>query len=121
MIIIDTSVWIDFLKGDQEIRPLFNQILENRYVIALSAVFGELLQGVRNDREMEIIQSFWYNLPKIDEENLFIKAGLLCCKYEFITKGVGLIDCFILAASLENNAEIWTLDRKLNQAIELIT
>jgi len=94
--------------------------LKKRYVFALSAVFGELFQGVRNQREREIIQGFWHNLPKINEQNLFIKAGLLSSKYGLISKGVGLIDCYILVAGLENKAEIWTLDIKLNQAIEMI-
>lgn len=118
MIIIDTSVWIDFLRGDENIKPLFSQILDKRYVIALSVVFGELLQGVKSDREMNIIQGFWKNLPKVDEEDLFIKAGMLSNRHQLISKGVGLIDCYILVAALDNNAEIWTLDRQLNKAID---
>ena len=120
MIIVDTSVWIDFLRGDEDIKHLFTRILKKRYVISLSAVFGELIQGVRNNREMEIILGFWHNLPKIDEQNLFVEAGHLSNEHGLILKGVGLIDYYILAAALQTNAEIWTLDRKLNQTIDSI-
>jgi len=118
MIIIDTSVWIDFLRGDEDLKPIFKQILEKRKVIALSAVFGELLQGVRSEREMNIVAGFWKNLPKVDESDLFIKAGKLSYRHHLISEGIGLIDCCILVAALDNNAEIWTLDRKLNKAID---
>ena len=120
MIIIDTSVWVNFLKGDEGLKPLFKNILEKNHVIALSAVFGELLQGLRNERERTIIQGFWYNLPKVNEKDLFIKAGLMSNRHGLHSKGVGLIDCYILAAALDNNAEIWSLDKKLNRAIELV-
>lgn len=86
--------------------------------MAISAVFGELLQGVKNKREREIVQSFWDNLPHVNEANLLIKAGQLSNQYKFSTHGVGLIDAYILAAALEHDLSIWTLDKKLDRIVE---
>ena len=119
MIIVDTSVWISFLrKDDLDMGEILKTYLKRHEVFAVAAVFGELLQGVRNKRERETIQILWQNVPKADESNLFIEAGNLSNKYKFHSRGVGLIDCYILAAALKNNMALWTLDKKLQKAID---
>ncbi|MBV6645666.1 MAG: PIN domain-containing protein [Cyclobacteriaceae bacterium] len=119
MIIADTSVWIEFLRGDEEgeILPLY---LKRREIIAISAVFGELLQGAKNRRERQIINEFWENLPRVDETDLFIEAGALSGRYKLISQGVGLIDCYLLAAGRKFQLDIWTLDKKLLRAIDMV-
>ena len=122
MILIDTSVWIQYLKkSDSELSDILKSYLRGNDLFAVSLVFGELLQGVKNKREREIIHVFWDNLPKVSEENLFIKAGNLSNKHKFCAKGVGLIDCAILVTAIENDLAVWTLDKKLQEAIELIS
>ena len=92
------------------------EYLNARQVCALSVVFGELLQGVRDDREEKIILEYWANLPHVDEDGLFIDAGKLSYQHKLYTKGVGLIDCVILVASRRFHLDIWTSDKKLLQA-----
>lgn len=113
MVIIDTSVWIEFLKGEKPYFDLVSELLDRNEVLALSPIFGELLQGTKNSRERSIIQEFWQNLPKIPEENIFIKAGLESGKHKWIDKGIGLIDSVIIVASRDTGSFTWTLDKKL--------
>ena len=121
MIIVDTSVWIEFLKGkDSDILNNFLVLLKKREVMAVSPVFGELLQGAKKEKERKIISGFWQNLPKTDEENAFIKAGELSYQQKLNDKGIGLIDAYILAVALENDFSVWTLDKKLQRAIDEI-
>ena len=121
MILADTSIWIDFFrKTDLAIDEQMTEYLTAGRVFGISVVFGELLQGVRDEREEKIILEFWKNLPKVDEKNLFIDAGKLSYHYELFSKGVGLLDCYILAASKRHQLEIWSLDKKLLQACKLI-
>lgn len=122
MILVDTSVWISFLKNDDpDLGDILRKYLKRNDVFTVSAVFGELFQGVKNKREREIIQILWSSLPKLDEQDLFIKAGQLSNKYKLYTKGVGLIDSCLLSACLENNLALWTLDKKLQKAFDLVT
>lgn len=121
MIIVDTSVWIEFLKGNKEIKTMMIPYLRNNHVIAISAVFGELLQGVSNKRERSLIISFWQHLPKIDEEELFIRAGQISNEHKLYAKGVGLIDCYLLAAALDREYALWTKDKKLQEAIDILS
>ena len=113
MVIIDTSVWIEFLKGKKPYFDHVSELLDRNEVLALSPVFGELLQGARNTRERSLIQEFWQNLPKISGENIFISAGLESGKNKWIDKGIGLIDSIIIAASRDTGSFVWTLDKKL--------
>ena len=116
----DTSIWIEFFRQTNlESNQKFAECLESNSVVAISAVFGELLQGVRNDKEEKVILEYWKYLPKIKEEDLFIEAGRISNHHKLFNKGVGLIDCYILAAAKINKLEIWSLDKKLLQAMQL--
>jgi predicted nucleic acid-binding protein len=73
LILADTSIWIEFFRQtDFEGNTRFAECIESLSVIALSAVFGELLQGVKNEKEEKLILEYWDSLPKVDESNLFI-------------------------------------------------
>ena len=117
MIISDTSVWIEFLKKKEPFFTLQKRLLEERQVIALECIFGELLQGAHNMRESTLILDYWNNLPKIEEKGLWIDAGSLSGKLRLSAKGVGLIDAFILKAADASDSQIWTLDRKLTAVL----
>ena len=121
MILVDTSVWIEFLRQNNE--PIGQQMIgemEKGMVIALSPVFGELLQGVKNEREEKIIVDLWEDLLKINEDQLFIQAGRLSFSHKLSAKGVGLIDCTFLAAAKINKLQIWSLDKKLLEVAKLL-
>lgn len=114
MIVADTSVWISYFKKDNsDLETLFKSHLKKNKVYAVSAVFGELLQGVRSKKEKQLIDFFWEFLPKLDEQHLFLKAGLISNEHRLYARGIGFTDCYILAATIENNLELWTLDKKL--------
>jgi len=121
VILADTSIWIDYFRQvTGEHTRKFAECIESRSIIALSAVFGELLQGVKNDKEEKVILEHWNFLPRVDEENLFIEAGKISHYNKLYNRGVGLIDCYILAAAKRHKLEIWSLDKKLIQAGQLI-
>jgi predicted nucleic acid-binding protein len=118
LIIIDTSIWIEFFKGGN---PYFDQVsnlLTTNDILALSPIFGELLQGAKSNNERSIIIEFWNNLPKISESDLFIHAGFISGKQKWLDKGVGLIDSVIIIASQETSSFIWTLDTKLSRLLK---
>ena len=114
MILVDTSIWIDFFRNNNPaLSERLIEYLESGTAIGLSTVFGELLQGARAEDEERTIMEFWNNIPRINEENLFLEAGRLSDRYKFFAQGVGLIDCHFLAAAKIYNLNIWTLDKKL--------
>jgi len=113
MIIADTSIWIEFFKKHQPCYSVILGLMEAQAVLALSFVFGELYQGALNTKEMTTLKHYYQNLPHIDEANIWLDAGLYSNKNRLLAKGIGLIDAAIIIAALQNQAKIWTLDKKL--------
>jgi predicted nucleic acid-binding protein len=117
MIILDTSVWIEHLRNNQEFFPKVSSLLESWEILAVDCVFGELLQGVKNNSEKEIIFSFWEHLPKEHYEDIIVEAGIYSSKNKLLDSGVGLIDAIILLHGIKTNSKIWTLDAKFLKVI----
>ncbi|MCW5911073.1 MAG: PIN domain-containing protein [Cyclobacteriaceae bacterium] len=114
MIIVDTSVWIEFFRqSDETVNDLLSSYLEDGEVVAVSLVFGELLQGVKNEMEEKQIMELWDSLPKINERNLMIEAGKFSYRRKLPNKGIGLMDSCLLVASKSNKMSLWTLDKRL--------
>ena len=121
MIVADTSIWISFLRNDDpDTVDILRAYLKKNEVYSISAIFGELYQGVKNKREKEIIELIYENIPAVNETDLFLKAGLLSNKHRLYAKGVGLIDCYILSVCLEQRLTLWTQDKKLQNAYQMI-
>jgi len=117
MILLDTSIWIEFLKKNPQIFLIVKNLLEKQQIVGMSIIFGELLQGAKNKREIDIILKYWDNVIKSDEGNIFIEAGLYSEKNKFISKGIGLIDSAIIIFANNLNLKIWSLDKKLNEVL----
>ncbi len=122
MILADTSVWIDFLRQtNTSVEKRMIVHLEEDDLITVSAVFGELLQGTKNEKENKTILDYWINVPKLEEDDLFIEAGKLSARYKLFKEGVGLIECYILAGAVAYGHELWTLDKNLLHAFKKIS
>jgi predicted nucleic acid-binding protein len=117
MILVDTSVWVEFLKGHQPYLDQMNELLDERQILAVEPVFGELLQGAKDDRERRILLEFWENLPKNQMEEAWVKAGELSSRNKWIDHGIGLVDAVLIISARESKARVWTLDKKLKSVL----
>ena len=118
MIILDTSIWIEFFKNTPAYQPAIKNFLENQVILTVECIFGELLQGAKNNQESEILSSYWENLPKFESKNIWIEAGKFSSENKLISKGIGLIDCVIILSARNSNSKIWSLDKKLNSILK---
>lgn len=108
MILADTSVWIDHMRGR---RSRFSAALENDLVLVHPFVIGELACGNLRDRNevLALLQDLPLALTATDAEVLaFIERRKL------MGRGLGYIDVHLLAsAALSGTARLWTHDRRL--------
>jgi hypothetical protein len=119
MILVDTSVWIDFFRRKKDLVSEFNLLLEAQKLLAYEPVFSELLFGVRNEREGKIIRSFWEVLPKVEfASGSMLKAAELASSADFQNKGIGLMDALIIQACLDHTCLLWTYDKWILSYIE---
>ena len=117
MIIPDTSVWIKYFRTENPYTSRVRELMFDHEVLAISAAFGELIQGVRTKREYQTVIQIWEILPKVDESEFFIQAGIKSWRHKFVPQGIGLIDAYLLYGAEKTKSQLWTLDKKLKKVI----
>ena len=116
-VVFDTSIWIEYLRGNSEYFAICQELLENGRVWSLELIFAELIQGAKGKKEINMIMDFVANVPLIDEPLLIIEAGMLSNELNLINEGVGLIDAVIIHSVRKNQLKLWTLDKKIRRLI----
>lgn len=110
MILVDTSVWIGYLRGEKRVRAL-GRLLDENEVLLHPWTLGELVLGnLGSDRDA--IADDLRRLPPapwIDDGELlrFIEVRALA------GRGISWVDAQLLASALAGECRLWTLDRKL--------
>jgi hypothetical protein len=112
-IIFDTSVWIEYFKGNSEYFQLCQELIEKGEVKTIELIFAELLQGALNKKETEMIKSYFELIPKIEINQLYILSGEYSQNEKLFGKGIGLIDACIITATIASGSKLWTLDKKI--------
>jgi predicted nucleic acid-binding protein len=117
MVILDTSIWIEYFKRNTDYTSVIDNLLRKRKVLALDFIFGELLQ-VAKEHEINKITGIWEILPKVNIENIGYFAGKYSIENNLFDKGVGLIDSAIMYAAIQTESLLGTLDKKILHCIE---
>ena len=115
MILVDTSVWVDYLRRtDTELADL----LERGQILMHPFVIGEIACGSLRDREatLELLQQLpAAAVAEPDEALGFIELRSLH------GKGIGYVDVHLLASTALNaGAMLWTRDKRLREAAEAL-
>ena len=64
MILVDSSVWIDYFNGKRSWQTdLLDHMLSNVPIIMGDLILTEVLQGFRSDKDFETAKSFLTALP----------------------------------------------------------
>ena len=110
MILVDTSVWVDYLrKGDARLKAL----LGAGQVLVHSFVLGELALGNLHQRDA-ILQSL-QDLPQAVSAGDGEVLGIIEQNALF-GLGIGYVDAQLLASARLSAALLWTHDKRLHEA-----
>ncbi|PKA14308.1 PIN domain-containing protein [Leptospira haakeii] len=118
MILVDTSVWIEFFRGNDPYFSELKELIEYSEVIVHEVVFGELLQGCKNKTEVSFILEYWENLNTLSSDGSFLLAGKLSFENKHIDKGIGLIDSVLINEVRSKKLQLWTLDKKILKVLD---
>jgi predicted nucleic acid-binding protein len=67
VILVDSSVWIDFFNGrESRETDLLTRLLRRRILLTGDLILAEVLQGFRQDRNMEAARHALLSLPYAD-------------------------------------------------------
>jgi predicted nucleic acid-binding protein len=114
VILVDTSVWIDWLrrKATAAARAL-DQLLDQEDLALAPVILQELLQGARGPRESEVLRSHFAPLPMLQASvDTYAAAGVLYarCRWEGFTP-CSPHDCLIACLAIEHRVALLHDDR----------
>lgn len=113
MVLVDTSVWIDFLNNAQRAPGLPKLVLENE-VTCHPWVVGEIMMGHLGSQRNRILADL-ETLPSFPVATLSELSDFVEKERLFGT-GLSLIDAQILYTAILENCPLWTHDRRLQVA-----
>ena len=107
-VLVDTSVWVDYLRNKN---ALILERLSLGDVVLHDYVIGEIsLGGIQRDKLAMLGQMRRCTVASHDEVmHLIDQRGL-------VGRGLGYVDCHLLAAALTDHLQLWTLDKVLHEA-----
>ncbi len=116
MIVVDTTVWIDFLQGRGTSFDLhLKKLIEQGELLALTdIIYCEVLQGILEESKFRQTRSILRAYPILQMRGLrtFERAALIyrACRKKGLTIRK-TADCLIAATCLEARAELYHNDR----------
>jgi predicted nucleic acid-binding protein len=115
VIVVDTTVWIDFFNGvgTPEDRHLQQLITAGRSLALTDLIFCEILQGIREDAAFEQTRGLLllYSILRIERLPTFEHAAQIyrTCRRRGLTVRK-TIDCLIAAVCIEEDVELFHKD-----------
>ena len=115
MVVVDTTVWVDFFAGrpTPQVRRLKSLIQEGEDVALCGVILAEILQGVRANAECARLESILRNFLFLEmSRETFLSAANVFRSLR--GKGVTIrnsVDCMIAACCIENGAQLLHNDR----------
>jgi predicted nucleic acid-binding protein len=115
VIVVDTSVWIDFLRGRRTRQALrCTELIEGGEPVALTdVIFTEVLQGLQSEDEARLVEGHLRAFPVLRLEGLE-DFGLAASLYRAARReGVTIrntLDCLIAAPCIRTGAPLLHAD-----------
>ena len=113
MIILDTSIWIEFLKQNPSYYEKVIDLLENQKILAVECIFAELLQGARSQKEWGLLEDYLATQYYLEaSDNTWRDAARVY--FELRRRGVTInspVDCCIAQIALEHGALLLHRDK----------
>ncbi|WP_454063094.1 type II toxin-antitoxin system VapC family toxin [Candidatus Nitrospira salsa] len=116
MIVVDTTVWIDFFNRAQtpEDRYLQHLIRESHSLALTDLIFCEILQSIRDDAVYAQTRTILLSYPILRMDSLVIfeqSASIYrACRRRGLTVRK-TVDCLIAAVCIANDVELFHRDR----------
>jgi len=112
-ILPDTCAWIDFFRQKRtRLGDLLEELLDKGPGFACGPVLCELLQGIKSEKEEELLLDALRALPYLEmSEQTWVEAGRLAARLRRSGKTLPFSDIVLAALAREHNLPILTVDR----------
>ena len=113
MVIVDSNIWIHYLRRPRESVGLELQMLiDSERVLMVGVVLAEVLQGARGEREYAALLPRLGSFPYQEmSKETWAKVGEIAVQLRIQGKITPLTDLSIAALALEGGHEVYSLDQ----------
>jgi hypothetical protein len=117
MVIVDSSVWIDYLKRpDSQSGETLQSLIRTGSVLLVGPVLTELLQGARSPVELDRIEDMLQGVEYLETtRDTWVRAGLVALDLRSAGQTLPVMDVTIAAIALEGGHSIYTRDPDFNR------
>ncbi|MCP5062853.1 MAG: PIN domain nuclease [Ignavibacteriae bacterium] len=126
MILVETSVLIDFFKGkDTQASKKLSEVIDQNIPFGIcSLVYLELLQGAKNEKEFDFLNEYlstqiFYHLNDIKKSYLEASKIKLKCNKKGVTIR-STIDLLIAQIAIDNNLYLLHNDKDFNNIAKVV-
>jgi len=119
--LIDTSIWVEFLRGkDRELVELVAGLIRNRRAALCGVVLSELLVGVKTRKDRDTLKQ---TLDALDYTEVsratWVAAGEMAAGLRQQGAAVPLTDILVAALAIEKGCELLTQDSHFERVPKL--
>lgn len=115
-VLVDTSVLIEFLKGNEQYGEEIIKLLDENRVFSTGLIIAELLQGLKNMKEEQYLTELITAVNVLEiTTDLWLDTGNLSLSLRRKGINLPLTDAAIAALAIKHNLQIFTLDKHFEQ------
>ncbi len=118
MILVDSSVWIEYFKGNEKALPL-NKLLDLNTICVNDLILAELLPSINHKKE-NVLKELLLTITKV-QLNINWNT-IIYMQTQNLKNGinkVGIADLIIAQNAIDNDLELFTLDRHFDLMSDL--
>jgi predicted nucleic acid-binding protein len=110
--LIDTSVWVEFLRGGKPaIKKRLEKLLDENRAAISGIILAELLTGINNEKDQDFIEESFLGLPFLEmNRDIFALAGKMGATLRKKGITMPLSDLLIAAQAKAHGLTVLTLD-----------
>ncbi len=115
-VLVDTSVWIDYFRGDPEAVRELDAVIDGDLTLVSGLICQEVLQGSRDRKAFERLRremALWAFEPEKRED--FIAAARLFAELRWAGVTIPPSDCLVAAVALRCKAPVLARDAHFDQ------
>ena len=110
MVLVDSSVWIEYFKGNESVLTL-NELIDSNNLCINNLILAELLPSINHKKETDL-KELILTIEKIDM--LIDWHQIIIMQTTNLKNGineVGISDLIIAQNAIENNIELYAIDK----------
>lgn len=110
--LVDTSVWVEFLRGEKTaIKKRLEKLLDENRAAVSGIILAELLTGISNEKDQDFLEESFLGLPYLETtRDVFAMAGKMGATLRKKGITLPLSDLLIAALAKAHALTVLTLD-----------